>query len=224
MTCGKELVPKCGTIVAPYWSHKAACTDDWNEESEWHAGWKLRAPSDWCEYVMGPHRADIRLPDGRILELQRSSLSVTAIRERELFYGNLTWLFYRDVVDPDHKKPLIARTDSGRVTLNLGSSRDLKIRSVTKPLYIDFDGPILEVQEWLAAKNVAVVTVLSRRLFCERFGLDRNHASEWGGASHRLVSIRRNLQRIVPAGDELPRELEGREQSMVRLDGTMIDT
>lgn len=100
--CDSPLVAKCGTIISPHWAHHARpdC-DAWSEpESAWHLGWKSHAPPERTEVVMGAqreHRADVVLPDGRVLELQHSALSVDAIREREAFYtreaGGMVWLW-----------------------------------------------------------------------------------------------------------------------------------
>lgn len=40
---------------------------------------------------MGPHRADIKGPDG-VIEIQRSHLNAASIREREEFYGRMMWI------------------------------------------------------------------------------------------------------------------------------------
>lgn len=40
---------------------------------------------------MGPHRADVKGPDG-VLEIQRSAIAIAEIREREQFYGRMIWL------------------------------------------------------------------------------------------------------------------------------------
>ena len=44
---------------------------------------------------MGPHRADIQLPPGLVIELQHSAISSEDIKSREEFYGRreMVWIF-----------------------------------------------------------------------------------------------------------------------------------
>ena len=92
--CGGEVqaVAVASELVVPHWRHLVADCDQWSEpESEWHRGWKAKFPAEWQEVTMGPHRADVKGPDG-VLEIQRSGISIEEIREREQFYGRMTWL------------------------------------------------------------------------------------------------------------------------------------
>jgi hypothetical protein len=92
------VVAKCGTNLAWHWAHIAAVCDPWAEpETEWHQWWKRhlrdRAGAR-LEQVIGRHRADALLPDGRVVELQSAYLSVEQIAERERFYGaRMVWLY-----------------------------------------------------------------------------------------------------------------------------------
>lgn len=93
-SCQAELIAKCGQINFHHWSHKAGDCDSWSDgETDWHRGWKARADPSWCEVVMPPHRADIRRPDGLVIELQHSSIVVEEIEKREAFYKPMWWLF-----------------------------------------------------------------------------------------------------------------------------------
>jgi len=82
-------------LVVAHWAHLSACDcDPWSEpESEWHRAWKEMVPPEQREVTMGPHRADIRLASGKVIELQHSPISPSVIAEREEFYGNMAWLF-----------------------------------------------------------------------------------------------------------------------------------
>ena len=92
--CGSDTIAKCGRIIIWHWAHrsKAAC-DAWGEESDWHREWKGHAPPECCEVTMSPHRADVRMPDGTVIEFQKSSISVADIISRERFYGKMIWVF-----------------------------------------------------------------------------------------------------------------------------------
>jgi competence protein CoiA len=91
--CQGEVIAKCGDIKVWHWAHMARDCDPWSEpETAWHLGWKARYPEACREVVMGPHRADVRLPDGTVIEFQHSSISEDEIREREAFYGRMIWV------------------------------------------------------------------------------------------------------------------------------------
>jgi hypothetical protein len=97
-SCAGELHAKCGRIVTWHWAHVVDDCDPWSEpETEWHRRWKryLRdTRGAQIEVVMPPHRADVVLPDGRIVELQAHYLSAEQIEERERFYGpRLHWIY-----------------------------------------------------------------------------------------------------------------------------------
>lgn len=88
--CSGPVLAKCGEIVTWHWAHEAADCDPWSEpETEWHREWKSNFSPEHREVVMGPHRADVRLPIGRVIEFQHSSISQEEIAEREAFYGPL---------------------------------------------------------------------------------------------------------------------------------------
>lgn len=95
--CHGDILAKCGQIVAHHWAHLATDCDPWGEpETNWHLGWKRHLRDNFeakVEVVMAPHRADVVLPTGEVIELQSSYLSVEEIAAREAFYGNMRWLY-----------------------------------------------------------------------------------------------------------------------------------
>jgi hypothetical protein len=99
--CGEGLIPKCGELRIYHWSHRTGgdC-DAWSEpETEWHLAWKALFPESCVEQTIirngEKHRADVRLPDGTVVEFQSSPLSPAEIRTREEFYGRgeMIWVF-----------------------------------------------------------------------------------------------------------------------------------
>src|SRR4051812_32636491 len=91
--CSAALRPKCGRVYVHHWSHVAADCDPWAErEGPWHRGWKELFPKDCREVVVGGHRADVRLPNGWVVELQHSAISVDDVEERESVYGRMMWI------------------------------------------------------------------------------------------------------------------------------------
>lgn len=96
--CKNEVRAYCGEINIHHWRHvnSSAC-DLWKEnESEWHRDWKNNFPKEWQEVIIKDnfekHIADIKTPNGLVLELQNSSISSNTIQIRERFYNNIFWL------------------------------------------------------------------------------------------------------------------------------------
>mgnify|MGYP000669292942 CR=1 FL=1 len=59
--------------------------DSWKEnETEWHREWKGIFPIDWQEVIINKndqiHRADIKTPNGLVVEFQNSSISSTDVK------------------------------------------------------------------------------------------------------------------------------------------------
>lgn len=178
--CKLPLVAKCGKINVWHWSHRAGDCDTWNEgETDWHRGWKLRAEASWREAMLPPHRADLRRPDGLVIELQRSPISAVDIAARENFYGEMWWLFHRERLG---KNARIFRVDEERVHMRwLNGSRTLPL--VKKPMYVDLGGPIIEFTERLTGTG-GRGNLLSRRAFLEKAGLFSLSEEELASHSH----------------------------------------
>jgi competence CoiA-like predicted nuclease len=92
--CKGEVVAKCGSIKIHHWAHKIKDCDLWSEpETEWHRQWKELVPEACREVTIQNHRADIRLENGTVIEIQHSPISNTEIAQREQFYGDMFWIF-----------------------------------------------------------------------------------------------------------------------------------
>ena len=92
--CSAAAIAKCRRIKVHHWAHTAGddC-DSWSEpETEWHREWKRLFPPDRVEVTMGPHRADIKGPQGNVIELQNSPISPSEIEERQRYYGPMVWV------------------------------------------------------------------------------------------------------------------------------------
>lgn len=102
--CEREVIAKCGPIVAWHWSHLCLDCDPWYEPmSAWHRMWQARFPAQQTEVIMrhgsDHHRADVVLGHGGVLELQASRIEANEIQSREQFYGHMAWLFRCDWFD-----------------------------------------------------------------------------------------------------------------------------
>jgi len=126
--CGADVIPKCGQEVIHHWAH--ASTEDcdtWSEgETDWHLNWKAYFPESWQEVTMGEnneHRADIKRPDGLVIEVQHSPITSTDAEEREVFYKNVIWIF--DMHEHIHKPSIL--THSGLLPLKMNGRVSSKL-------------------------------------------------------------------------------------------------
>ena len=97
--CGSELVAKCGTQKIWHWAHKGKrnCDHWWENETQWHRDWKDNFPKEWQEVVHlsedgEKHIADVKTPNGLVVEFQHSAISAEEKLSRETFYKNMIWV------------------------------------------------------------------------------------------------------------------------------------
>jgi hypothetical protein len=92
-------------------------------EGPWHRAWKALFPFEWQEVVAYDHAgekhiADVKRPDGTVIELQNSPMTIEEMESREAFYGDrMVWVVnaekFRDqiyILDalPDPKAEFVA--------------------------------------------------------------------------------------------------------------------
>lgn len=99
VSCGNPMIPKCGEKVVWHWAHatKKHCDPWWENETDWHRGWKACFPLDWHEQVHfdttgEKHIADVKTPEGFIVEFQNSPMSPQELESREIFYKKMIWI------------------------------------------------------------------------------------------------------------------------------------
>src|SRR6516225_529401 len=97
--CDAQMVAKCGAERIWHWAHqgKLLCDPWWENESEWHRGWKDRFPVDWQEFRQRAdngetHIADVKTDRGWVIEFQRSYLKPEERHSRNTFYRKLIWV------------------------------------------------------------------------------------------------------------------------------------
>lgn len=101
--CDHEVVGRHGKIRPKHWYHKSLKECDlWHEPiTAWHLEWKNYFQKKNLEVELKDsqnktsHRADIRLDNGLVIEVQNSPIKIEEIEQREKFYGNekgLIWI------------------------------------------------------------------------------------------------------------------------------------
>jgi len=147
--CGAEVIAKCGDKNIHHWAHKSnkECPHWWENETKWHRDWKNQFPEDWQEVVLynsetgEKHIADIKTPNGLVIEFQHSSIEKKEVSTRNNFYNNIIW-----IVDGTRRK-----TDKKKFNeifpeeSNWDKSRLLKDWTIfPKPVFFDFGEPLLK--------------------------------------------------------------------------------
>lgn len=87
-------VKACKGHYMQYWKYvdeKPVLPDGYENETDWHSAWKDSLKDEYVEVICGEnneHRADIKTPD-YVIEIQKSSISFDAAKERSIFYSKL---------------------------------------------------------------------------------------------------------------------------------------
>lgn len=99
--CRAPTIAKCGQIKAWHWSHSNStdCDHWWEPETQWHRNSKKQFPEEWQEIIHlsadgEKHIADVKTPNGVVIEFQYSFLRPDERRAREAFYGNMVWVVH----------------------------------------------------------------------------------------------------------------------------------
>jgi len=101
--CQSEVIGRDGPFRIKHWYHKnIKDCDSWHEPiTQWHIDWQNQYAQECQEVEMidskdgTRHRADVRLNNGLVIEIQNSSINVQEIKQRENFYntnGRLVWV------------------------------------------------------------------------------------------------------------------------------------
>lgn len=99
--CKKEVTGKIYSNKKDHWAHLKRDCDNWYEPlSDWHLYWQNKFPKENQEITLFDdknsefHRADIRLDNGLIIEVQNSPIIIKEVSQRENFYNKkgLIWI------------------------------------------------------------------------------------------------------------------------------------
>ena len=119
--CGHPLVAKCGEHRINHWAHKGTldCDPWWENETEWHRGWKGLFPISWQEVIHQAesgekHIADVKTENGWVIEFQHSYLNPDERRSRNAFYQKLIWVVNGTRRKRDRAQMITAWNDAGR--------------------------------------------------------------------------------------------------------------
>jgi hypothetical protein len=160
--CDRPMVARCGETRAWHWAHKGTlmCDRWWENETDWHRSWKNEFPSDWQEVVHTAadgerHIADLKTPNGWVIEFQRSHLDPDERRSREAFYEKLAW-----VLDGTRRK-----RDATQLIRTFNDA--LPIRGRNDPVRQAFTADCRLFGEWAGSRSPVFVDLGEpERLWC----------------------------------------------------------
>ncbi len=145
--CKAEVIAKCGDIKIHHWAHKSKrkCDHWWENETKWHRDWKNQFSEDWQEEILydsetgEKHIADIKTPNGLVVEFQHSFIDKDELSTRNTFYKNIIW-----IVDGTRRKTDEKKFEEALEWRGWDSSRLLKDWTIfPKPVFFDFGKPLL---------------------------------------------------------------------------------
>lgn len=90
--CKQPVYARCGEVYIPHWAHKSVIDcDPWQEpETQWHRDWKNRF-GDMQEQMHEKdgtrHMADVKTPEGTIVEFKHRYINAEGQRTRQAFFG-----------------------------------------------------------------------------------------------------------------------------------------
>jgi competence protein CoiA len=144
--CKADVIAKCGDKNIHHWAHKSKkkCDHWWENETQWHRDWKNQFSEDWQEIVQKSetgekHIADLKTPNGLVVEFQHSPIRPEEIRARNDFYKNIIW-----IVDGKRRKTDEKKFEEALEWRGWNSSRLLKDWTIfSKPVFFDFGKSLL---------------------------------------------------------------------------------
>jgi competence CoiA-like predicted nuclease len=131
-----------------HWAHKSleTCDGNWEPTTQWHLDWQAMVPESMREIIVGHHIADIKLSNGKVIEVQHSNLPVEVVKEREQFYGNMTWIF--DGSEFYERLKITEKEFNGETShgFRFKRPRSYILEAKKTPFYIDFGTEVFRVK------------------------------------------------------------------------------
>lgn len=160
LCCGAEVIAKCGKIRIAHWAHKnnEECSYSMKEpKTQWHWDWQNLFPKEWqeirCieEQTGEVHIADIKTPNGLVVEFQHSAINSEERLSRERYHKNMIWVIDGTRLKYDFKR-FAENTGNLRLLISHNSEIPFSLYTVnrvdeilppswlsaTVPLYFDF--------------------------------------------------------------------------------------
>jgi len=148
--CGGQLVSKCGNTKVHHWAHKNTkeCDSWWERETQWHRDWKNCFPVEWQEVVHKDqsgekHIADIKTPDGLVVEFQHSHITRDERDSRETFYEHMIW-----VVDGTRRKNDLDKFNAGATYF--------KQSKMPNVFFVPYPEEVMP-KDWLGSKEIVIL-------------------------------------------------------------------
>ena len=156
--CGVELIARCGEQNRWHWAHKnnEECHYSMKEpKTQWHWDWQNNFPKEWQEVRCTDeqtgeiHIADIKTPNGLVVEFQHSAINSEERLARERYHKNMIWVIDGTSLKCDFKcftknienlQPFIISNSEIPCSLYTVNREILPQSwlSATVPLYFDF--------------------------------------------------------------------------------------
>jgi competence protein CoiA len=148
--CSAEVVAKCGDIKVHHWAHKSniECDHWWETETPWHRNWKNCFPLEWQEIIHKDsngekHIADVKTPDGLVVEFQHSFITKEERDARESFYEHMIW-----IVDGTRRKTDLRKFNSG--------TKFFKRTPIPNVFFVPYPEEVLQ-KNWLGSKEIVIL-------------------------------------------------------------------
>lgn len=195
-SCSSAAVAKCGKFVGWHWAHKSRthCDPWWENETEWHVTWKNRFPNSWQEVVLEAiggerHIADVRTPDGVVIEFQRSTIRPEEVQAREAFYQRMVWVVdgTKNESDPTYFGMSVTAADERgfRGVHWMGRGKIFHRWMSQKPVFIDFGVQgFWRVCTFDPVTKRGVVLGVDRATFAQHIANGADFSKGGGPASH----------------------------------------
>jgi competence CoiA-like predicted nuclease len=146
--CSTQIKAKCGSVKIWHWAHEslAECDANWEPTTQWHLDWQSKVHEDLTEIIMEHHIADIRLRNGKVIEIQHSNIPVEVVQKREAFYDNMTWIF--DGQDFFKRLTIKEKEFNGELShgFKFRRPRHYILEAKKYPFYIDFGNDVFRVK------------------------------------------------------------------------------
>lgn len=208
--CESELVARCGDVKIHHWAHKGNrnCDPWWENETDWHRSWKNNFPIKWQEVVHfanngEKHIADVKTPNGWIIEFQHSYLNPDERRARNNFYGKLIWVVDGTRLKRDSekfKKALNLSTQVGNIAQvrRVRTDNCTLIRQWSGSSHVFFDFGGMKVLWWLVdggTKDIVYIAPFSCSDFIEiHQGKDKQKTDEFNNFTNELNGLVKNYE------------------------------